>query len=70
MLEVSGVSLCVKYGDFEALVEWDDEAKCFYAVIYGPDYIHSHGDTIDELMQSFADSVDTHMEQGSDFQKV
>ena len=53
----------MKYKGYSAKIEYDDECAIFRgSVIHPNDFITFHGNTIDELKQSFRDSIDVYIE--------
>jgi predicted HicB family RNase H-like nuclease len=52
----------MKYLDYEALVEYDEEARLFHGeVLHIRDVITFQGAAVDELEQAFHDSVDYYL---------
>ncbi|KAF0109832.1 MAG: protein encoded in hypervariable junctions of pilus protein cluster [Chloroflexi bacterium] len=52
----------MKYLDYEAVVEYDENARVFHGeVLHIRDVITFQGATVDELEQSFHESVDDYM---------
>ncbi len=52
----------MKYKDYEAVVEFDDEANLFHGeVINTRDVITFQGKSVKELRQAFSDSVDDYL---------
>lgn len=53
----------MKYKDYEAKIEFDENANIFYGeVINTRDVITFQGDSVNELRQAFADSVEDYLE--------
>jgi predicted HicB family RNase H-like nuclease len=53
----------MKYKGYSAKIEYDDECNIFRGEIIGiNDFITFHGDSVDELKQSFKDSIDVYLE--------
>lgn len=53
----------MKYKDYEAVLEFDDEAEIFHGeVINIRDVITFQGSSVEEIKQAFRDSVDDYLE--------